>query len=91
MSRPALDWSDPIAVSRWLAGLRLAWNDADAIALDMLRPPRARELGPELHAKNYGEARAAVLASLDFATAPEPDDGEPSDPAGSGSGGSPVH
>jgi len=88
MSRASLDWSDPIAVSKWLAGLRLSWNDADAAALDMLRPPRARELGPALHAKNYGEARAQVLQALDYATAPEPDD-DPGDPAGSG--GSPVH
>jgi hypothetical protein len=54
VSRRSLDWSDPIEVSKWLAGLRLALNDADAAALDMLRPPRARELGPALHAANYG-------------------------------------
>jgi hypothetical protein len=53
MSRPSLDWSDPIAVSTWLAGLRLAFNDADAVAIDMLRPPLERELGPVLHTKNY--------------------------------------
>ncbi len=76
MSRPSLDWSDPIAVSKWLAGLRGAFNDADAVALDMLRAPRARELGPALHAKNYGEARATILAALEYASAPEPDPGE---------------
>jgi len=88
VSRPALDWSDPIAVSRWLAGLRLAFNDADGIALDMLKPPRARELGSALHAENYGKARAQILQALDFADAPEPDP-EPGDPAGCG--GSPAH
>jgi hypothetical protein len=67
VSCPSLDWSDPIAVSKWLAGLRLAFNDADAVALDMLRPPRVRELGPALHAKNYGEARAQILQSLAYA------------------------
>jgi len=90
MSRASLDWSDPIEVSKWLAGLRLSFNDADAAALDMLRPPRARELGPALHAANYGAARKQILDALDYATAPEPDDGEPSDPAGSGGAG-PVH
>ena len=89
MPRPALDWSDPIAVSKWLAGLRLAFNDADAAALDMLRPPRARELGPALHAANYGAARTQILQALDCATALEPDP-EPSAPAGNGGGGS-VH
>ncbi len=83
MSRPSLDWSDPIAVSKWLAGLRLAFNDADAAALDMLRPPRARELGPALHAANYGAARAQVLQALAFAAPPEPDP-EPSGAAGKG-------
>ncbi len=85
MSRPALDWSDPVAVSRWLAGLRLAFNDADGIALDMLKPPRSRELGPVLHADTYGKARAQILQALDYASAPEP-----SDLAGNGGAG-PVH
>lgn len=89
MSRPSLDWNDPIAVSRWLAGLRLAWNDADAVTRDMLRPERRRELGQRLHAENYGEARKAIVAALEYATAPEPDP-EPSDPAGAGGAG-PVH
>lgn len=82
MSRPSLDWSDAVAVSRWLAGLRVAFHDADAVALDMLRPPRARDLGPALAARNYGEARAAVLSALAFADA-----SEPGDPAGSGGAG----
>jgi hypothetical protein len=28
------------------------------VAVDMLRSPRSRELGPALHAANYGAARA---------------------------------
>ena len=75
MSRPALEWSDPTAVSKWLAGLRVSFNDADAAALDMLRPLRARELGPALHAKNYTEARAQILEALDYAGAPGVDGG----------------
>jgi len=84
------DWSDSIAVSKWIAGLRQSFNDADAAALDMLRRPRERELGPALDAKNYGAARAQVLHALDYATAPEPDDGEGGDPVGNGGAG-PVH
>jgi len=87
---PPLDWSDRIAVSAWLAGLRVSFNDADAVALDMLRPPRARELGPKIHARNYCAARAQILEALDYASAPEPDDGEGGDPAGTGGAG-PVH
>ena len=91
MTAPAdsLDWSDPIAVSRWLAGLRLSFNDADAAALDMLRPARARELGPALHREKYEGARAQILQALDYAAAPEPDDGH-GDPSGNGGAG-PVH
>jgi len=83
VSRTSLDWSDPIAVSKWLIGLRAAFNDADAIAIDMLRAPRTRELGPRLHAKNYGEARKAILASIDYAIRPEHG---PGDAGGSGTG-----
>jgi len=79
VSRPSLDWSDPVAVSRWLGGLRVSFNDADAVTRDMLRPAHRRELGPALHAANYGAARAQILQALDFAACPEPDDGEPSD------------
>jgi hypothetical protein len=69
---PPLDWTDPAAIFRWLDGLRVAFADADAVALDMLKPPRTRDLGPALHARNYGEARTAVLAALAAAPAPAP-------------------
>lgn len=69
---PPLDWSNPASICVWLEALRTAFQDADAVALDMLRPPRARDLGPALHARNYGEARAAVLAALAAARAPLP-------------------
>jgi hypothetical protein len=72
MSRSTLDWSDPIAVSRWLASLRSSWDDADAVVLDMLRPPRERELGAALHREKYGEARAQIIEALDYGTATEP-------------------
>ena len=88
VSRTSLDPADPIAFGRWLAGLRSAFNDLDAVALDMLRPPRFRELGPAIHARNYTAAREQVLQALDFAAAPEPAP-EPGDPAGSGGAGPP--
>src|SRR5262249_2325841 len=91
LSPPALDWSDPTAVPKWLGALRSAIADADAIARDMLRPARDRELGPTMHREKYREAMNAIVQALDYATAPEPeDDDEPSDPAGSGGAG-PVH
>ena len=79
-----LDWSDPLAVFRWLALLRVSLDDVDAVARDMLRPPRDRELGPVSHAENYRDAREQILSSLDFAGAPKfdrhgpaPDDDRP--------------
>ena len=84
MSRTSLDWSDPIAVSQWLAGLRLSFNDADAAALDMLRPPRERELGPALHAEHYNAARAQILKALAYAGAPEPEASEGETAKGTG-------
>lgn len=87
MSRPSLDWSDPVAVSRWLTGLQASFKDLDGVALDMLRPPRKRELGPTLHAANYHAARRQILHAIEHATAPDPD---PGDPSGQGDAG-PVH
>lgn len=78
-----LDWSDAVEVSLWIDGLRASFADLDATASDMLRAPRKRELGPALHSRNYEAARSQILQALDYANAsPEPDDGEPSDPAG---------
>ncbi len=85
MTRRSLNWSDPVAVSKWLGGLRVTFRDADAVIQDMLRPPRARELGPALHARNYEEARAAILKAIDFASTPEP---EPEEGDG---GAGPIH
>ncbi len=89
MTRPSLDWSDPIAVSRWLGALRVTIDDAAAIMEDMLRPPRDRELGPALHRQRYAETAGQIRQLLDAATVPEPD-GEPGDPAGEG-GADPPH
>lgn len=80
MSRPSLDWSDPIAVSRWLARLRLAVHAADAVVQDMFRPRWSREFEPALHAHSYGEVRHQILQALAVAEAPVVD----SDPDGNG-------
>lgn len=69
---PRLDWKDLDEVRRTLADLRVAFDDADAIARDMLRPSRERELGPVLHRQNYDEARAKVVQLLAFITPEEP-------------------
>ena len=65
-----------------LADLRVALDDADAVALDMLRAPRRRNLGPAEHRRLYHEARgklARILAELDA--------DERGDPAGLGGAG----
>ncbi len=41
-------------------------HDADAVAEDMLRAPRRRELGPVLHRKNYGEARGKITSAIEY-------------------------
>ncbi len=78
-----LDWTQPIQVTIWLVGLRLAFDDADGAALDMLRPPRSRHLGPRQHRRLYREARAQILSALDYA-GPEDERGDPAGSGGSG-------
>jgi hypothetical protein len=60
------------------------------VTLDMLEPPRRRDLGPALHARHYSDAREQILYALAYADAPAPDQGEPEGPAGDGGAG-PVH
>jgi hypothetical protein len=71
-----LNFADHAAVSRWLAGLRSSFHDLDAAALDMLRAPGDRELGPALHRAHYHAARAQVLQALDFAGPDSDGDGD---------------
>jgi hypothetical protein len=77
MSRAALNWSDPGAVKELLATLRVSLSDADAVSRDMLRPAHERELGPVLHAKNYGDAWQQVMHALDYAAGHEPGAADP--------------
>jgi len=90
MSRGSLDWSDALAVAQWLGALRDTLGDHLAVVDDMLRPPRARELGPALHRERAGETAAQLRQLVDAATVPEPDGGEIGDPAGKGGTG-PTH
>jgi hypothetical protein len=66
-----------------LADIRAAFDDLDAVGLDMLRPLRRRDLGPRQHRKLYREARGKLVALL---TGPE-NDTEHGDPAGAGGAG----
>jgi hypothetical protein len=84
-----LDFGDVEAVRRFIVDLRVAVDDADAVTRDALRPLGRRELGRLLPRRTYGEARQKILALLAYATPPEPDDGEPGDPAGNGGAGPP--
>jgi hypothetical protein len=62
--------------AEWLDRLRRAWDDADAVGQDMLRPPRERNLGPVKHRELYAPAADAI----EWLLAHPPDDGAPTDP-----------
>src|SRR6185295_12134006 len=61
------DLADPATMAKWLDDLRTGFDDLDATVQDMLRPPGERELGPVLHAQHHADARAKILAALDYA------------------------
>ena len=79
MSAPHLDPADPAAMRAWLADLRVALADADAVTRDTLRRPRRRELGPVLARAHYRDACRRITSLLTFA---DPDPG-PAPPAAS--------
>jgi hypothetical protein len=62
-----LDFAEPAAVRHWLADLRLAFDDADAVTTDALRPVHRRELGRVLHRTNYRDARERIESLLAYA------------------------
>jgi hypothetical protein len=84
-----LDLADPAAVHAWLADLRVAVDDADAVTRDALRPLGRRELGRALHRHNYREARERIVALLAHAE-PSPPEGEPGAAAPAGNS-NPIH
>ena len=79
-------------VRRAILDLSEGWRDADAVASDMLKPLRARELGPALARENYDEARGKIVDALAYLAALTRDDsgGEHGDPSGNGCAG-PTH
>ncbi len=78
--RPPFDLNDPI-IRRWPVNLRIAFDDYDAVVVDMLRPPRRRTLGPVQHRALAREARGSIRSQLDAVL-------RPSD---RGNGGAPEH
>ena len=71
---------------RGLLALKLAFDDGDAVVLDMLRPTRKRELGPVLARRNYDEARGSFTDRFASLMAMATDDSEPESSSGSGAG-----
>ncbi len=60
----------------WFAHLRIAVDDVEAVALDMLRKPFKRRLGPRKHRELY-DAAASKLAFLLEHLPPDPGDDGP--------------
>lgn len=79
---------NPDDMRRALIDLRVAVDDADAAAEDMLRAPRRRELGPVLHRKQYTEARHKITATIAYLMRLVGGDG-PAEPSNGGAG--PAH
>ncbi|MFT3776251.1 MAG: hypothetical protein QM820_63715 [Minicystis sp.] len=57
---------DRALMKRVLVDLRVAVDDADSVAADMMRPPRQRELGPVLHRVQYREARGKIVEQIAY-------------------------
>ena len=66
----SLDFTDRAAVRQWLAGLRVAIDDAAGITEDLLRPVRQRDLGQREHERLYTEAAQKIAHLMDYASAP---------------------
>ena len=65
MSRHPIDWTDLELVRRLLVEARVAFDDADAVASDLLRKKRRRALGHLQHKKLYRDARRKLVHILD--------------------------
>lgn len=57
---------DRAILRRVLLDLRVAVDDADSVAVDMMRSPRRRKLGPVLHRSQYREARGKVISQIAY-------------------------
>ena len=60
----------------WMTHLRVAIDDVEAVAIDMLRKPSARQLGPSKHRELYRDA-ASKLAFLLANPPPDPHEHDP--------------
>lgn len=74
MSGPPFDPNDP-AIRGWFASLNVTLDDIDALAEDMLRPYRRRELGPAKHREMYREGWSKLMELLGRSL-PEPHEPE---------------
>ena len=63
---------DPEAIRRILLDLRVAADDIDAVAVDMLRKKRRRSVGREQHKKLYRDARKVMVQILERIMPPPP-------------------
>lgn len=63
------------------------WEDADAVARNMLRPERQRKLGHREHRRLYREATGKLTELLARAVPPLPEEDDHGDPAGMGGAG----
>jgi len=91
---PALDLD---ILREVLIHLRVAWDDAQFVADDLLRPLRLRGMGHLMHLEKFNEARSTLDYSLTFAmrmlgvTPPEPPQEGGEDGGGDNGGDGPVH
>ncbi len=81
MSTGRLDFGDAAALRQWFADLRVAIDDAGAVAEDALRPFRQRDLGPREHRRLYQDAAGKLAALLAYAD-PSGADSEDAPPSG---------
>jgi hypothetical protein len=70
-----------VNAAEWLTCLRVAVDDADAAARDMLRAPRRRGLGPRQHRKLYRGAAKQIRSLLDHPPFEAPEGAAPATPA----------
>ena len=80
MSQFPFDPGDPESMRRWLVELNVALDDVGAIAEDMLRPHRKRELGPVKHRELYDDGWEKIMSllgrSAPGSSEPDTEDGE---------------
>ncbi len=66
-NRPVLNWSDKVAVHKWIVDLREDVQDALAVADDQTRAPGDRGLGRRAAREMYREAEHSIEQLFDAA------------------------